>query len=232
MKNLINIDSSTANCSVALAVNGALIFEKEERNSARHAALLGQFVAEAMAFAKSNAIKIEAVAVCGGPGSYTGLRIGVSEAKGLCFGLDVPLIAVSSLAVMTKQVIDAGYEADFFVPMLDARRMEVYTAVYDRQLRPLQEASAMILSEDSFSDYLSKGKVLFFGDGSVKCQSIMHASNAAFIADIYPHAAAMIPLSTEAFDAGRFEDTAYFVPFYLKEFVATIPKNKVFQSGF
>ncbi|GHV20438.1 tRNA (adenosine(37)-N6)-threonylcarbamoyltransferase complex dimerization subunit type 1 TsaB [Bacteroidia bacterium] len=228
---IINIDTSTKVCSVALAKDGVLILEKEDRTSVRHASLLGVFVAEVMAFARKNHLVPDAVAVGSGPGSYTGLRIGISEAKGLCYGWSIPLIAIPTLQIMTNFAIFKEQIVDFYCPMIDARRMEVYTAVYNSQMQLLQDVSAMVVDENSFSGYLSGGKVLFYGDGSEKSKSVIHSSNAFFLDDIVPLASFMVSLSEEAYREKRFEDTAYFEPFYLKEFIATIAKNKVLGNS-
>ena len=227
MANILNIDTSTHICSVALAVDGNLLFNKEYRLNSQHAAWLGVFVKEAINFTRENLLKIDAIAISGGPGSYTGLRIGVSEAKGLCYGLDIPLIAVSSLRIMADEVFRSGCKADYFCPMIDARRMEVYTAVYDAKLQELQAVSSEIITENLFADYLSAGKVLFFGDGSKKCKPVILSPYALFKEDVYPLAASMIHLSERMFNEGKFEDIAYYEPFYLKEFIATVAKNKV-----
>ncbi len=224
---IMNIDSSTKVCSVALAENGKLLFDKEDRTSAQHAALLGVFVAEAMDYVRKNGLRLDAVAVSSGPGSYTGLRIGVSEAKGLCYGLDIPLIAIPTLEIMANEVIRSDYKADFYCPMIDARRMEVYTAVYNKNLQVLSGVSAEIIDEKAYTNYLSEGKILFFGDGAAKCKPVIQSDNAIFLDDIVPLASSMVYLSEMAFDQAIFEDLAYFEPFYLKEFVATVAKNKV-----
>ncbi len=231
---IINIDTSTKVCSVALVKDGELLLFKEDKTSAQHASLLGVFVSEIMEFARKNNLKPDAVAVGSGPGSYTGLRIGVSEAKGLCFGLGIPLIAVSTLQVLLNaatsvktDILGAGSGVDFYCPMLDARRMEVYTAVYDSQSKIIRNISAEIIDENSFSEFLSKGKVLFFGDGAEKCKPMIQSPNAVFLDDIVPLARYMGLSSEGAYLEACFEDVAYFEPFYLKEFVATIAKNKV-----
>jgi tRNA threonylcarbamoyladenosine biosynthesis protein TsaB len=159
------------------------------------------------------------------------LRIGISEAKGLCYGWDVPLIAIPTLQIMTNFAMSKEQAVDFYCPMIDAGRMEVYTIVYNSRMQPLQNVSAVVIDENSFSDYLSGGKVLFYGDGSEKSKSVIHSSNAFFLDDIAPLASFMVSLSEEAYREKRFEDTAYFEPFYLKEFIATIAKNKVLGSS-
>ena len=167
-----------------------------------------------------------------GPGSYTGLRIGVSEAKGLCFGLDVPLIAVDTLAVMACAVMFRKNidETALLCPMIDARRMEVYSAVYDRALNPVKPVSAEIIDANSYADILSERPVLLFGNGAEKCRDVIVGEHAHFIDGIHPLASDMMALSEMAFRQSRFENVAYFEPFYLKEFVATKPKNKVLSN--
>ncbi len=231
---ILNIDTSTKVCSVALVKDSEILFFKEDEASAQHASLLGVFVAEAMMFARKHNLKPDAVAVGSGPGSYTGLRIGVSEAKGLCYGLDIPIIAVSTLQVLLNtasfvkpDIFENQSDVIFYCPMIDARRMEVYTAVYDSRLQLVQDVSAEIIDENSFSEYLSKGKVVFFGDGSEKCKSVIKSPNALFLDNVVPLARYMGLSSERAYSEKRFEDIAYFEPFYLKEFVATIAKNKV-----
>ena len=197
-----------------------------------HASSLGGYVQDALSVAKSHRLAIDAVAVSRGPGSYTGLRIGVSEAKGLCFGLDVPLIAVDTLAVMACAVMfkkDIDEDA-LLCPMIDARRMEVYSAVYDRALNQVKPVSAEIIDENSYADILTRKPVIFFGNGAGKCRDVITGDNARYIDGICPLAADMLALSEMAFRNSRFENVAYFEPFYLKEFVATKPKNKVLSN--
>ena len=225
---LLSIETSTTVCSVAVSLDGKLFFERISFDGPSHAALLGVFVEEALARLKEESIALDAVAVSGGPGSYTGLRIGVSLAKGLCFGYGIPLISLSTLEVMASRVIQEKQDADaLYCAMLDARRMEVYAAVYDSHLQTVREVAADIVTSDTYSPYLADKKVWFFGNGAAKCQEIIASSNAAFVDDIYPLATDMIPLAEKAFHDKRFENVAYYEPFYLKEFIATIPKNKI-----
>jgi tRNA threonylcarbamoyladenosine biosynthesis protein TsaB len=224
---LLTIETSTSVCSINLSVNGASVFDRMELTGASHAALLGVFVSEAVAYARNHHLKIDAVAVSAGPGSYTGLRIGVSEAKGLCYGLGIPLIAIPTLKIMASQV-ETPYRASLRCPMIDARRMEVYAAVYDNHLNEVRPVQADIIDENSYQELLEKHTIAFFGNGSDKCRPVIQSPNAVFIPDIYPTAQAMISLAEEAFVQQDFVDTAYFEPFYLKEFQATVAKNKVF----
>ena len=210
-------------------MDGQVLFEKTSYEGPSHAVLLGVYVEEAIAVAKKKGIKLSAVAVSSGPGSYTGLRIGVSVAKGLCFGYDIPLISIHTLDILTIAALKLQKEANdrLYCAMLDARRMEVYAAIYNSGLEVIRGISADIVNADTYMSYLEKDKVCFFGNGAEKCKSIITSPNALFMDNIYPLAVNMIPLSERAFVAGAFEDVAYFEPFYLKEFQATIAKNKV-----
>ena len=229
---IINIETSTKVCSLTVTCDGMVAFNREHFDGPSHASLLGGYVSEALEFVKSNNLKVDAVAVSGGPGSYTGLRIGVSMAKGLCFGLDVPLIALNTTEIMACAVMfnpNADEDA-LLCPMIDARRMEVYSAIYDRALQPAMPIAANIIDENSFSDVLKERKVVFFGDGSDKCKEVIKSENAIFISGIAPLAKSMLALSERAFRNQDFQDTAYYQPFYLKEFQATTPKNKVLNN--
>lgn len=226
---ILNIETATEVCSVAISKDNKIIFSKEETKGPSHAVLLGQFVNEAIEYLRSGNIKLDAVAVSCGPGSYTGLRIGVSEAKGICYGMNIPLIAINTLKLMAHSVIsqNAVDGPVLFCPMIDARRMEVYDAVYNDKLQELHPISADIITEESFSDFLAEDRVAFFGNGSDKCKDVLKNPSALFLENIYPQASAMIQLAEEAYENNNFVDVAYFEPFYLKEFVATTPKNKV-----
>ncbi len=232
MAKILNIETSTDVCSAALAGDGKVLEKRElfEPNShSKHTTLLIQdiFNKKGMPPIKS----LDAVAVSAGPGSYTGLRIGTSVAKGICFALDIPLIAIDTLKVMTQAVLASGtsYPEDtFFSPMIDARRMEVYTALHDHSLNVIEDTNAKIIDDSSFADVLEKNKVLFFGNGAAKCKDTIKNENAVFIDDIFPLASNMSPLAEKAFNENNFVDVAYFEPFYLKSFVATISKKKFF----
>ncbi|MDL2224383.1 tRNA (adenosine(37)-N6)-threonylcarbamoyltransferase complex dimerization subunit type 1 TsaB [Bacteroidales bacterium OttesenSCG-928-M06] len=234
MPSILHIETSTKACSVALSLDGNLIFDRMNVQSLSHASELGVFVSEAMEYIRTNHLKLDAVAVSEGPGSYTGLRIGVSEAKGLCYGLEVPLIAIPSLEIITSALLNSGFannkEQLLFCPMIDARRMEVYAAIYDVNINQIRSVQADIITEDSYKEYLDASSVVFFGDGSDKCKSIIASPNAIFVHDIHPVASAMIPLAEKAYLKEKFVNVAYFEPFYLKEFQATQAKNKVIRQ--
>lgn len=227
MSCILHIETSTDVCSVAASQDGECIFSKIDLEGPSHAVTLGVFVDEALSFVDNHAIPLDAVAVSCGPGSYTGLRIGVSMAKGICYGRDIPLIGLPTLEVMcVPQLFNDDIPDDvLFCPMIDARRMEVYAAVYDRALHPLRPTSADIIDEHSYEEFLNKKSVYFFGNGAEKCRDKIQHPNAHFIEHVYPSAKWMFPLAERAFAAGKFEDVAYFEPFYLKEFVASKPKK-------
>lgn len=229
MPSILHIETSTTVCSVVLSENGKVVSERISLTGPSHASLLGVFVQEILLETKAHP---DAVAVSCGPGSYTGLRIGVSTAKGLCYGWNVPLIAVNTLQLLASTVV-AGKKAELntlFCPMIDARRMEVFSAFYDKDLKLFREIAADIVDENSYLNILADHKVLFFGNGADKCRGSITHPNAEFIDDIQPKASNMIPLAEKAFAESKFEDVAYFEPFYLKEFVATISKNKVING--
>lgn len=229
MANILNIETSTQVCSVALASEGQVLEHHENYDGQTHATLLSAFVNDALRYARTREIKLDAVAVSIGPGSYTGLRIGLSEAKGLAFGLDIPLIAVNTLQLLTVSTMFNHFMDDdvLYAPMIDARRMEVYTAVYDPALNAVVEPRPLILDEESFAEVLAMQTVVFMGDGSDKAREVIKHPNARFIEGIKPVAIDMIALSERAFRNGEFADVAYSTPLYLKEFQATVPRNKV-----
>lgn len=215
---ILSLETTTTNCSVALGKDGSLLAVKEEDSkSYSHDRNLHLFIKEIL---EENLIRVgqlDAIAVSRGPGSYTGLRIGVSTAKGLCFSLDKPLIALDTLAVLYTQIKEA--EFDFFAPMLDARRMEVYTTVFDKEGNNLLPTSAKILDEDSFKKFLDRGKVLFAGTGTDKFKEICTHPNASFL-ETTPSAKEMIFLADSKYKKSDTEDVAYFEPYYLKDFIA------------
>lgn len=228
MSCILHIETSTDVCSVAVSENGACIFSKEDYDGPNHAVKLGTYVDEALSFADSHAIPFDAVAVSCGPGSYTGLRIGVSMAKGVCFGRDLKLLSVPTLQLLAVPVLlrEEAEEGALLCPMIDARRMEVYSAVYDRSLREVRGVGADVVTADTYREYLDGGPVYFFGNGAAKCMEVIDHPNARFIKDVVPLAKWMFPLAEKRMAGERFEDVAYFVPFYLKDFVAKKPGAK------
>ena len=230
MANIINIDTSSKICSVALTSDSEVMAGFESKNEMDHSVSLAPFVEKCMDFAKDKGIKIDAVAVVSGPGSYTGVRIGLSLAKGLCFSLDVPLITLSSLEVMAVRTMFSTPDwqgTEIIVPMLDARRMEVFTGAYDSRLNLIIEEQPMILDENSFEALRDKPKVIFTGDGCEKFRPLYQGTNAVFNSRIMPHAKYMAVLSEKYFRQNRFSDTAYSTPRYLKEYQATTAKAKL-----
>ncbi|MDD6891175.1 MAG: tRNA (adenosine(37)-N6)-threonylcarbamoyltransferase complex dimerization subunit type 1 TsaB [Bacteroidales bacterium] len=229
MSCILHIETSTEVCSVAVSQDGASIFSQEDFKGPSHATTLGVFVDEALSFADSHAIPVDAVAVSSGPGSYTGLRIGVSMAKGICYAKDIPLIGLPTLEVMCVPVLlfrDLPEDA-LLCPMIDARRMEVYAAVYDRALRAVRPTAADIIDEQSYAEFLAERPVYFFGNGAAKCREKLTHPNAHFIDNIHPLAKWMFPLAEKANARQDYQDVAYFEPFYLKEFVASTPKKLI-----
>lgn len=229
---ILSIETSTPVCSVALSENGKLLHSKENRDGYAHSSHLTVLIEELFNEQPYQMKDLDAVAVSSGPGSYTGLRIGVSTAKGICFALSIDLIAINSLETMTWSFVEdknvAIPENAWLCPMIDARRMEVYTALYNPNVAQQTEITAEIIDEESFNEILVKRQLLFMGDGSHKCSSVITHSNAVFVSNIHPLAKHMAVPSYKKFKLGKFEDVAYFEPFYLKDFVATKPKNKVF----
>ena len=229
MSCILHIETSTEACSVAVSEDGWNEFKVADLNGPQHAVQLGVFIDEALSFVDSHAMVLDAVAVSCGPGSYTGLRIGVSMAKGICYGRNLPLIALPTLEVMCVPVLlreDLPEDA-LLCPMIDARRMEVYAAIYDRALNVKREISADIIDENSYLEFLEKQSVYFFGNGSAKCKEKITHPNAHFIDGICPLAKWMFPLAEKAKNRKDFKDVAYFEPFYLKEFVASQPKKLI-----
>lgn len=221
---ILNIETATTNCSVSISKDGDTIVLKEDNDkSYSHAERLHVYIDEALKEAGINATDLKAIAISKGPGSYTGLRIGVSTAKGLCFALDKPLIAVPTLSALANQV---ELESGVVVAMLDARRMEVYSAIYDSNYNEIRETQAQILDENAFAEYLQNGKVYFVGNGVEKTKALLSHPNAIFIEDKLPSANEMSVLSFKKYENNNFEDVAYFEPYYLKDFVALKPKAK------
>lgn len=225
---ILHIETSTNVCSVAVSDDSQCIFQQEERGEkGAGAERLGTMVDEALSFTDNHAIPFDAVSVSCGPGSYTGLRIGVSMAKGICYGRNLKLIAVPTLELLCVPVLLRNPELEenaLLCPMLDARRMEVYAALYDRSLKTVREVSADIVEADTYQSWLDEHPVYFFGNGAKKCMDTIQHPNAHFIEGIEPLAKWMQPLAEKRLLNGQTEDVAYFVPFYLKDFVAIKPK--------
>ncbi|MCF8368691.1 MAG: tRNA (adenosine(37)-N6)-threonylcarbamoyltransferase complex dimerization subunit type 1 TsaB [Bacteroidales bacterium] len=225
----ILIETATPTCSIAVTENEKVIEIKESNEKNSHSRLVTLYIDHLL---KNNQIpisKIDAIAVSMGPGSYTGLRIGVSTAKGLCYALSKPLIAVNTLQSMAYGMIAHYTESTenlLFCPMIDARRMEVYSAIYDSNGDERRKTKAEIIDENSFMDYLESSVMVFSGDGALKCQEVIRHSNARFFDDFKPSASHMAKAVYEKYTAQQFEDVAYFEPFYLKDFIAGIPKVK------
>ena len=221
---ILHIETSTNACSVAVSEDGQCIYEETEHGErGAGAEQLGRMVDEAMSFTDSHAIPFDGVAVSCGPGSYTGLRIGVSMAKGICYGRDLKLIAVPTLELMCVPVLlrETIQEEDALLcPMSDARRMEVYSALYDHALKEVRPVGADVVTEDTYKQWLDERPIYFFGNGAKKCMEIINHPNAHYIDGIEPLAKWMMPLAEKRFLNEKFEDVAYFVPFYLKDFVA------------
>ncbi len=244
MSCILHIETSTDICSVAVSEDSQLIYHEVNRegHSSEH---LGSMVDAAMSFTDSHAIPFDAVAVSSGPGSYTGLRIGVSLAKGICFGRDLKLIAVPTLELLCVPVLirdkvtvmSSGCKSEMTLPedallcpMLDARRMEVYAAVYDRALKVVRQVQADVVDTGTYRQWLESHPVFFFGNGAAKCMDVISHPNAYFIDDIRPLARWMQPLAERRLMQGQTEDVAYFTPFYLKEFVAKMPRNPLIAN--
>lgn len=214
---IINLETATTNCSVSIARNGELIHLREDNSPEySHSEQLHIFMREALQEASLSFKDVSAIAVGKGPGSYTGLRIGVSAAKGLCFSLDLPLISVSTMEILAQQGIGKGY--DFIVPALDARRMEVYAAVFDAHGKQVRDTRAEIVQGNSYREYAEQGKVLLIGDGAEKCRELLDHPNITCIS-AWPSSREMASPSHIKFVSAQFEDVAYFEPFYLKDFI-------------
>ena len=220
---ILNIETATKNCSVSLSDNGQLIDLIEYTGTGySHAEKLHVFMQEILQKNKIEKSGLSAIAVSMGPGSYTGLRIGVSAAKGMAYALNIPLIAISTLQSLATQIVAKDA---FIIPMIDARRMEVYSAVFDQNHNKLRDVQAEILSENSFDTYLNQCQVFFVGDAVQKTKEIVKHSNAVFTDNLYPSAKEMVPLSYQKFIKNDFVDVAYFEPFYLKDFITTAKRK-------
>ncbi|MBP7151034.1 MAG: tRNA (adenosine(37)-N6)-threonylcarbamoyltransferase complex dimerization subunit type 1 TsaB [Paludibacteraceae bacterium] len=228
---ILHIETSTQVCSVALSNGTECIFSKfTNEEGMNHAKLLNGFIAEAMNVLNNDFHSLNAVAVSSGPGSYTGLRIGVSTAKGLCYGLNIPLISVGTLDIMAVAALNSINEKDALLcPMLDARRMEVYAAIYNTDLEVVRPVAADIVDNSTYKEILDQNSVYFFGNGMNKCKPLLQQhAHAYFIDEVFPLAENMVPLALKAYQQKQFVDTAYFEPFYLKEFQTTTTRKKMF----
>ena len=227
MSSILFIETSTDVCSVAVSHDGAIIFNKEDHTGPHHNERLGSFVDEALSYTDNHALPLDYVAVSCGPGSYTGLRIGVSMAKGICYGRNLKLIAVPTLELLCVPVLLRELVTDdaaLLCPMLDARRMEVYAQVFDRALQEKRPIHSDVVDADTYTEFLSH-PMYFFGNGAAKCMKAINHPNAHLIEDTEPLAKNMLPLAEKRIAQGKFEDVAYFVPFYLKDFVAKQPRK-------
>ena len=238
MATILLLETSTEVCSAALSINGKIVASREDSSGRNHAMQLTLFIDEVVHQAKISIQDLDAVAVSAGPGSYTGLRIGVSTAKGLCYGLHKPMIAIPSLEAMAHHVIDQAAalslpnsEEMLFCPMIDARRMEVYTALFQRNKDQIKETCAEIIDNTSFSNYLNDHPIAFFGNGSSKCKAAIQHPNAIFLDHILASANYLAPLAEKAFNQQNFVDVAYYEPFYLKDFIATVPTKNIIHTG-
>lgn len=230
MDRIILIETSTALCSAAIAEKGRIISYRESTEDRQHASLTAVFIDEMLRETGYSVKDCDAVCVSMGPGSYTGLRVGVSTAKGLCFGAGIPLLAVGTLEILARQASDEGLVPEgcrYIVPMVDARRMEVYSAVFDTEGHRITDVEPAVIVPESFADRLQEGNVLFIGDGAGKCADVIISPKAHF-AQCCPKASSMLVPAMEEYKEKRFKDTAYFEPFYLKEFVATVSRKKLF----
>ena len=232
---ILNIETATPVCSVALCLDGEIVAKKESHKHNSHSSLLTVFIEEIFKEVIFELKLLDAIAVSKGPGSYTGLRIGVSTSKGLCYTLDKPLISINTLKAMANGLSKflklskstLFQQNTLLCPMIDARRMEVYSAIFDLSINEIRETKAEIIDENSFEDFLKEKQLIFFGDGAAKCKEVLSNNrNAKFIDNFYPSAEFMAEISDEKFKNNNFEDVAYFEPFYLKDFIAGKPKVK------
>ena len=229
MSCILHIETSTDACSVAVSEDSQVIFHQEDHSGPNHAERLGTMVDEALSFTDNHAIPFDAVAVSCGPGSYTGLRIGVSMAKGICYGRNLKLIAVPTLELMCVPILlrELVEEDALLCPMIDARRMEVYASIYDRALHEIRPVGADVVDAETYKPWLDAHPVYFFGNGAAKCMETINHPNAHLIENVEPLAKWMQPLAERRLMNGMTEDVAYFVPFYLKDCVAKMPKKLI-----
>lgn len=229
MSVILHIESAVEGCSVAVSDEGQLVFDRADNETHNNAVTLGVLVDEALSLVDSRGLKLDAVAVSEGPGSYTGLRIGVSMAKGICYGRNIKLISVSTLKLLCVAPL-LTYELPddaLLCPMIDARRMEVYSAIYDRALGQVRGIQADIVTEQTYREYLDNHPVWFMGNGAAKCRELIEHPNAHFIEGLTPQARWMFPLAEQSLNRDELRDVAYFEPYYLKDFIAVKPKKLV-----
>lgn len=230
MAKILNIDTSSKICSVSLSIDGEIVIGLESSNLMDHSISLAPFIEKCFDYLREEKIKLDAVSVVYGPGSYTGLRIGLSMAKGITFGLDIPLITLSSLEVMAVRAIFTypDFQGDeLIVPMIDARRMEVYTGIFNSSLDKVKKEGALILNENSFNDLDKEKKLIFIGDGTPKYKDIYRGEGAIWLGEGMAHAKFMPSLSEKYYREKQFADVAYSVPHYLKDYQTTTPKNRI-----
>jgi tRNA threonylcarbamoyladenosine biosynthesis protein TsaB len=232
---ILNIETTTKVCSVSLSQDANIIAIEESTLGNNQSLLLSSFIENIFKKVELKITDIDAIAISKGPGSYTGLRIGVSMAKGLCYALEKPLISVNTLqsmaSSMSKNLKEKDITEDYLLcPMIDARRMEVYSAIYDMNNKLIRETKAEIISKDSFIEYLDSYKILIFGDGAAKCKTILTHSNIISYENFIVSSQSLAPLAEYKYQRKEFENTLYFEPYYLKDFMTTIPKNKIFQN--
>jgi len=237
MSKILCIETSTEVCSVALSENGTMTDFREDITGQNHSRLLTVFINDLLRSNNLKATELDAVAVSEGPGSYTGLRIGVSAAKGICYAASIPMIAVCPLQAMAYAVVSeperygiTKLPTDVFAPMIDARRMEVYTGIFDANYEKQKPVEALVVDEHAFAEELANSRVFYFGNGSAKCRQVLTSPNAIYVDGITTSAKQMAKLSWLKFEKNDFADVAYFEPYYLKDFIATVPKNYLSQS--
>ncbi len=225
---ILCIETSTTSCSIALAKNGQVVALKENNEGLNHSVLAAPYIEEILKEYNIEIKNLDAVAVSMGPGSYTGLRIGVSLAKGLCYGAKIPLISIPTLQALTINAAAKVNDPEaLYIPMIDARRMEVYSAVCKANGEQITETEAIIVESNFYEEYINKGKVYLFGNGCTKTKEILTSPNIIFIDNIETSATGCAPIAERKFQAGKFENVAYFEPFYLKDFIATTPKKRL-----
>ncbi len=234
MITILNIETSTEICSVSIARDGKCIdiiidnpLENGESAHGQHSKILAILIKDILENNNLKATDLDAIGISEGPGSYTGLRIGVSTAKGICLGSDVPLVAVNTLHIIAEMASKTmKNEYDYIIPMIDARRMEVYCSVYNSDMSLIKETEAMIIDENSFDEYAGK-RILFCGNGAEKCKDVLDKPENDFDGNIFPSAEYMTEISNNYFKKDKIVDLVYFEPFYLKSFIATTPKKKI-----